>query len=247
MARSLEPGEALRSTSATRPRRSPPMPAMGQRRGVAWSGSSRPTSWRCSGHEGRRSLPEPSRLPGPSVLEMVFAGLRRDSARRGPYGTSDVTTSPDGQPQSGNLLINSGAEAGDPSLSGYASVSIPGWTVTGTPTVIQYGTLRRLPGLFGTERSDVEAILRVPQRQPCTGGQRPAVLRRRQRRHVNTHPNRRPHGRAVRGRRRHVVLRVERPPWSLFLDGSAATVKVNFLDAHDAYLGSGSIGPVMPA
>ena len=44
-----------------------------------------------------------------------------------------------------NLLVNPGAEVGDASLSGYSSVTVPGWTVTGTPTVIEYGTLRRLP------------------------------------------------------------------------------------------------------
>jgi len=44
-----------------------------------------------------------------------------------------------------NLLVNPGAELGDPSLSGYSSISVPGWTATGTPTVIKYGTLVRLP------------------------------------------------------------------------------------------------------
>ncbi|MGO9154526.1 hypothetical protein [Mycobacterium sp.] len=32
--------------------------------------------------------------------------------------------------ESPNLLVNPGAEFGDPSLTGYSSVSIPGWTVT---------------------------------------------------------------------------------------------------------------------
>ena len=41
--------------------------------------------------------------------------------------------------------MNPGAEVGDPSLSGYAAVTIPGWTLTGTPTVIKYGTERRFP------------------------------------------------------------------------------------------------------
>ena len=36
------------------------------------------------------------------------------------YATSDKT----------DLLVNPGAEAGDPSLSGYSSVTLPGWTVT---------------------------------------------------------------------------------------------------------------------
>jgi hypothetical protein len=47
--------------------------------------------------------------------------------------------------ESPNLLVNPGAELGDPSLSGYSSVTVPGWTVTGTPTVIEYGTQRRFP------------------------------------------------------------------------------------------------------
>ncbi len=46
--------------------------------------------------------------------------------------------------QSPNLLVNPGAEFGDPSLSGYSAVTIPGWTLTGTPTVIQYGAPRNL-------------------------------------------------------------------------------------------------------
>ena len=43
-----------------------------------------------------------------------------------------------------NLLVNPGAELGDPSLSGFSSVTMPGWTMTGTPTVIKYGTPRSL-------------------------------------------------------------------------------------------------------
>ena len=50
--------------------------------------------------------------------------------------------------QSPNLLANADAELGDPSLSGYSSVTIPGWTVTGTPTVVKYDTLRQLPSPF---------------------------------------------------------------------------------------------------
>ncbi len=39
-----------------------------------------------------------------------------------------------------NLLVNPGFEIASPSTSGFSSVTIPGWTVTGTPTVIPYGT-----------------------------------------------------------------------------------------------------------
>ena len=44
--------------------------------------------------------------------------------------------------ESANLLANPGAEFGDPSLTGQSSVSIPGWTLTGTPMVMEYGTPR---------------------------------------------------------------------------------------------------------
>jgi hypothetical protein len=40
-----------------------------------------------------------------------------------------------------NLLVNSGAEAGDYSGAGWDAVTIPGWQVTqGLPTVVRYGT-----------------------------------------------------------------------------------------------------------
>ena len=45
-------------------------------------------------------------------------------------------------PMSQNLLVNPGFEVADPSVSGYSGVTIPGWTETGTPTVIPYGALR---------------------------------------------------------------------------------------------------------
>ncbi|MCB9410596.1 alkaline phosphatase family protein [Mycolicibacterium sp.] len=44
--------------------------------------------------------------------------------------------------QSENLLANPGAEIGDPSPTGNSAVSIPGWTLTGTPMVMEYGTPR---------------------------------------------------------------------------------------------------------
>jgi hypothetical protein len=44
------------------------------------------------------------------------------------------------QPMSENLLVNPNFEIADPSGSGYSGVTIPGWTETGTPTVIAYGT-----------------------------------------------------------------------------------------------------------
>jgi hypothetical protein len=64
-----------------------------------------------------------------------------------------------------NLLVNPGAEAGDPSLSGYASVTVPGWTVTGTPTVIKYGTPRRYPWPTSSPGPTFPAFLGFPSTQ----------------------------------------------------------------------------------
>ncbi|WP_428340769.1 alkaline phosphatase family protein [Mycobacterium sp.] len=44
------------------------------------------------------------------------------------------------QLMSENLLVNPSFETADPSGSGYSGVTIPGWTESGTPTVIAYGT-----------------------------------------------------------------------------------------------------------
>ena len=64
---------------------------------------------------------------------------------------------------SSNLLVNPGAEFGDPSLSAYSSVTVPGWSVTGTPTVIKYGTRRRLPWPLGTPGPTLPAFLGFPR------------------------------------------------------------------------------------
>jgi hypothetical protein len=64
------------------------------------------------------------------------------------------------QPMSQNLLVDPNFQLADPSGSGYSGVTIPGWTESGTPTVIQYGTPVNYPvgvsfpfpgatGLFG--------------------------------------------------------------------------------------------------
>lgn len=49
--------------------------------------------------------------------------------------TGDTNYSP-------NLLMNPGAEFGDASGLGNGTVTVPGWTVDGEPTVIAYGTLK---------------------------------------------------------------------------------------------------------
>jgi len=71
------------------------------------------------------------------------------------------------QPMSENLLVNPGFETADPSGSGYSGVTIPGWTETGTPTVIAYGTQGGYPFAFG---SPLPKFFDFPQTAPPGGG-----------------------------------------------------------------------------
>ncbi len=74
-----------------------------------------------------------------------------------------------GVPMSQNLLVNPRFEVADPSVSGYSGVTIPGWTETGTPTVIPYGTPRAiLP--FAIQLPDLPKFLGFPQHAPPGGG-----------------------------------------------------------------------------
>ncbi len=135
--------------------------------------------------------------PGsPAQSPMLWSVLAfvRDEFQRPfiPQGASGQTTT--SLNQSPNLLVNPGAEAGDPSLSGYASVTVPGWTQTGTPTVIKYGTLRRFPvptAIAGPGAPQPSGIPEQGRRHPhACGGT--AVLRRRTRRGFDPHPDSRP-------------------------------------------------------
>ena len=73
----------------------------------------------------------------------------------------------DAQPMSQNLLVNPGFETADPSGSGYSGVTIPGWTESGTPTVIQYGTQGGYPFAFS---SALPKFFDFPQDAPPGGG-----------------------------------------------------------------------------
>lgn len=143
--------------------------------------------------------------------------------------------------QSPNLLVNPGAELGDPSLSGYSSVSIPGWAVTGTPTVIKYGTLRRLPWPLGTPGPTLPAALGFPRAQngppdgavQFFGGGNVATSTLTQT--VD-----------LRGLPANGAVPYRLSGWlgGFLEDPSAATVTVTFLDANQTQVGSGKIGPV---
>jgi Phosphoesterase family len=70
-------------------------------------------------------------------------------------------------PMSENLLVNPSFETADPSQSGYSGVTIPGWTETGTPTVIAYGTQGGYPFAFGTP---LPKFFDFPQTAPSGAG-----------------------------------------------------------------------------
>ena len=73
----------------------------------------------------------------------------------------------DAGPMSPNLLVNPSFETADPSGSGYSGVTIPGWTESGTPTVIQYGTQGGYPFGFSTP---LPKFFDFPQDAPAGGG-----------------------------------------------------------------------------
>jgi hypothetical protein len=78
------------------------------------------------------------------LLFSVLAWARKEFERLVGITTPAVAVTTTSLVQSPNLLVNPGAELGDPSLSGFSAVTIPGWTLTGTPTVIKYGASRTL-------------------------------------------------------------------------------------------------------
>ncbi|ODQ97489.1 alkaline phosphatase family protein, partial [Mycobacterium intermedium] len=55
-----------------------------------------------------------------------------------------------GLPMSPNLLVNPSFEIASPSVTGFSSVTVPGWTVTGTPTVIPYNAQLTYPSPTST-------------------------------------------------------------------------------------------------
>jgi len=74
----------------------------------------------------------------------------------------------DAQAMSGNLLVNPGFETADPSGSGFSGVTIPGWTESGTPTVIAYGTHGGYPLGLSTP---FPKFFDFPQTPPPGGGE----------------------------------------------------------------------------
>ena len=193
--------------------------------------------------------PTPTQAP---LLWVLLAFARREfeslfSPNSTPVAAS-VVTSP-------NLLVNPGAELGDPSLSGYSSVTVPGWTVTGTPTVVEYGTARRtvFPVPLGIDELllnapglNLPAFLGFPGSAPTGGGGQffgggPVA--------TSTLTQTVDLSSALLANEIDTTaggLQYTLSGWlgGFFLDPSSALVTVNFLADDRSVLGTGQIGPV---
>jgi hypothetical protein len=149
-----------------------------------------------------------------------------------------------GLPLGPNLLVNPGAEVGDPSLSGYSSVTVPGWVVTGTPTVIEYGTQRRFPFPLAMPGPTFPSFLAFPSTRVAPpdsgaqffGGGPVATSTLTQYVDVSAAATEIDSG--------GVPFALSGDLGGFFIDPSAASVSVAFLDANGAILDTGTIGPV---
>jgi hypothetical protein len=179
----------------------------------------------------------PSQAP---LLWTVMSWARKEFDRLiGITKPAAVTTT--SQTQSPNLLVNPGAEFGDPSLSSVSTVSIPGWTVTGSPTVIKYGTTHimwsdlnwKLPPIWSFPTAKNGATDGGNQ---FFGGGLVADSAMSQTVDLSGA------GAAIDGGSVSYNLGAWLGGYSF--DPSNASVKVTFLDANGKPLGTGKIGPV---
>jgi hypothetical protein len=136
-------------------------------------------------------------------------------------------------PMSENLLVNPSFETADPSGSGFSGVTIPGWTESGTPTVIAYGTQGGYPLGLSTP---LPKFFDFPQTAPAGGGENFAGG-----------------GPVATSTISQTVdlTGAAGTPFNLSadlggqgLDPSVASVQVTFLDADGHVLGTDSLNPV---
>ncbi len=139
----------------------------------------------------------------------------------------------DAQPMSQNLLVDPSFEMADPSGSGYSGVTIPGWTETGTPTVIAYSTPLGYPSPFS---SAFPKLFDFPQDAPPGGG--------------DNFAGGGPVGTSTISQTVNLTGAAETPfTLSADLGGqgwdpSSATVQVTFLDSNGDVVGTDSLQPV---
>src|ERR1700758_343138 len=98
----------------------------------------------------------------------MFGRFRRVAAALGAAGMlvvsmNTVPASAANPVEGPNLLVNPGAEFGDPSSTGYSAVSIPGWNMNGTPTVVKYGAIGRFPSPLSTPAPPFPKLLQFPR------------------------------------------------------------------------------------
>ena len=180
------------------------------------------------------------------LLWAVLAWVRRETERTIFNNTPDVVLVPAAAVlvESPNLLVDPGAELGDPSLSGYSSVTAPGWTVTGTPTVIKYGTLRRFPSPFASPGPTLPAFLGFPSSYSAPpgsgmqffGGGPVATSTLTQTVDLGAAASDIDTGT--------VAYTLSGDLGGFLIDPSATSVTVDFLDANGVKLGTGGIEPV---
>lgn len=176
-----------------------------------------------------------------------MAAAQRESRKTFPLraprlNAAVATTAPVMSP---NLLVNPGAEVGDPSLSGFSAVSVPGWTLTGTPTVITYGTPRNAwPIGLSFPMPDLPPFMSFPKASSGPpdggaqffGGGNVATSSLTQTVDLN----------AASADIDTGTVAYTLSGWlgGYLLDLSAASAKVTFLDSNKTYLGAATIGPV---
>jgi hypothetical protein len=183
--------------------------------------------------------------PGQSALLFSVLAWARKELERITGITPPTAAVTNSQTQSPNLLVNPGAELSTPSGSGFSAVSMPGWTVTGTPTVIKYGTPKVLMPL-GLSRPlpDLPAIWGFPTAKNGAtdggnqffGGGNVASSAISQTVDLS--------GAGATIDNGNVSYNLSGWLGGYSFDPSAASVKVTFLDKNGTTLGTNSIGPV---
>jgi hypothetical protein len=167
------------------------------------------------------------------ALEQDWSALGQqvDTALNTWLGHADPAADPTAM--SPNLLVNPSFETADPSGSGYSGVTIPGWTESGTPTVIAYGTLGSYPTPLPFA---LPPLFAFPQEAPPGGGELFAGGG--------------PVGTSTISQTVDLTGAAG-TPYELSADlggqglnASEASVQVTFLDAHGDVLGTGSLNPV---
>ncbi len=183
--------------------------------------------------------------PGQSpLLFSVLAWARKEFERVAGVTPPSAEVS-NAQAQSPNLLVNPGAEMNTPSGSGFSTSNMPGWSWTGTPTVIEYGTPRVIsPMGLSFPLPDLPSWLSFPKAKNGAtnggkqffGGGNVADSTISQTVDLS--------GAAGKIDLGNVSYNLGGWLGGYSFDPSAATVKVTFLDSNKTYLGTNSIGPV---